>query len=393
MINKIFNKSNFGGEVIFMGVLHLLVAFTSIAVVTSIVGFNLPLAFLFAGIGTIVFHIVTKNKLPVTLGTSGIYIGAIIYVSTTYGTAYAHGGIIVAGFMYLVFAMIMFKWQEKIMKLFPMWLLSTVILLIGLSLLPIGTMLMGTNMLIAVSALTVTALIDLFGGKKLNMLSMPLGLLTGTLVLAITNGLDFTSTVASFEYVAPKFNWQSALAIGLISIPVMFEMMGDTKNTGDIIGKDVFKEVGVGRISLGNGLATMLGGIGGSNAYTTYSENTAFVMLSKYYNPTAQIWTGLFLILISFFTPIFKLIGIIPIEAFGGVITYLFALIAINAIKQISESVNLNSNKQAFTIMIIMLAISTLSIMIGGISISSVAVATIVGVVLNTVSNNMKRNK
>ena len=393
MINKIFNKSNFGGEVIFMGVLHLLVAFTSIAVVTSIVGFNLPLAFLFAGIGTIVFHIVTKNKLPVTLGTSGIYIGAIIYVSTTYGTAYAHGGIIVAGFMYLVFAMIMFKWQEKIMKLFPMWLLSTVILLIGLSLLPIGTMLMGTNMLIAVSALTVTALIDLFGGKKLNMLSMPLGLLTGTLVLAITNGLDFTSTVASFEYVVPKFNWQSALAIGLISIPVMFEMMGDTKNTGDIIGKDVFKEVGVGRISLGNGLATMLGGIGGSNAYTTYSENTAFVMLSKYYNPTAQIWTGLFLILISFFAPIFKLIGIIPIEAFGGVITYLFALIAINAIKQISESVNLNSNKQAFTIMIIMLAISTLSIMIGGISISSVAVATIVGVVLNTVSNNMKRNK
>lgn len=393
MINKIFNKSNFGGEVIFMGVLHLLVAFTSIAVVTSIVGFNLPLAFLFAGIGTIVFHIVTKNKLPVTLGTSGIYIGAIIYVSTTYGTAYAHGGIIVAGFMYLVFAMIMFKWQEKIMKLFPMWLLSTVILLIGLSLLPIGTMLMGTNMLIAVSALTVTALIDLFGGKKLNMLSMPLGLLTGTLVLAITNGLDFTSTVASFEYVAPKFNWQSALAIGLISIPVMFEMMGDTKNTGDIIGKDVFKEVGVGRISLGNGLATMLGGIGGSNAYTTYSENTAFVMLSKYYNPTAQIWTGLFLILISFFTPIFKLIGIIPIEAFGGVITYLFALIAINAIKQISESVNLNSNKQAFTIMIIMLAISTLSIMISGISISSVAVATIVGVVLNTVSENTKKNK
>src|SRR5690606_11552726 len=133
--------------------------------------------------------------------------------------------------------------------------------------------------------------------------------IAGTIVSFLITGIPTIPTMAGIEYVAPMFNWQSALAIGLLAFPVMFEMMGDVKNTGDIIGRDVFKEVGLGRISLGNGLASILGGAGGSNAYTTYSENTAFVMLSKYYNPTAQIWTGLFLIVIAFLTPVSAVIS------------------------------------------------------------------------------------
>ena len=89
-------------------------------------------------------------------------------------------------------------------------------------------------------------------------------------------GIPSFPTIIGMEYVAPMFNLESMLTIGLLAIPVLFEMMGDTENTGDVIGKDIFKEVGLGRISLGNGLASILGGLGGSNAYTTYSENTAF---------------------------------------------------------------------------------------------------------------------
>jgi uracil permease len=377
----------FSGKVMLMGILHLLVSFTSIVVVTSIVGFNLPLAFLFAGIGTIVFHLVTKNKLPVTLGTSGLYIGSVLFVATTYGVAYAHGGIIVAGILYLIFAMIMFKWQEQVLKLFPQWLLATVVLLIGLSLLPIGVGLVQSSMIVGVVALVVTALVDLLGGKKLGMFAMPIGVVAGTIVSFLLTGIPVVPTMVGIEYVAPMFNWQSALAIGLVAIPVMFEMMGDTKNTGDIIGKDVFKEVGVGRISLGNGLASILGGAGGSNAYTTFSENTAFVMLSKFYNPTAQIWTGLFLIILAFFTPVSAIIAMIPMEAFGGVVTYLFAMIAVNAIKQIAQAVDLNTEPRVFAIMTIMVAISVLTFTIGGVAVSSVAIATLVGVILNTLFN------
>src|SRR5690606_16982699 len=122
-------------------------------------------------------------------GTSGLYVGSILFVSTTYGVAYAHGGIIVAGLMYIVFALIMFKWQEKILKFFPQWLLSTVILLIGLSLLPIGVGIVQSGMVVGIVALIVTALVDLLGGKKLGMFAMPIGVIAGTIVSFLITGI------------------------------------------------------------------------------------------------------------------------------------------------------------------------------------------------------------
>lgn len=380
----------FDRKMIIMGILHALVAFTSIAVVTVIEGFNLSNAFLFAGVNTILFHIITKNKLPVTLGVSGLYIGSILFVTQTYGLAYTYGGIIVAGLVYVVFGLFALKFQYKIMGVFPSWLLSTVVLLIGLSLLPIGTGLIQTNIAVGVTALIVTGLVDLLGGNKMGMFAMPLGVLAGTLVAVFTTGLDFTvmSNTQSFEFITPQFALAPVLTIAMIPLAVIFEMMGDVKNTGDIIGKDVFKEVGLGRISIGNGISTIIGGAGSSNAYTTYSESTAFVMLSRYFNPSAQLITGVIFIAIAFFTPVINAIQLIPTEAFGGVVTYLFALIAINSIKQIAGSgVDLNKDRKTFAIMITMLAVSTLTFVIAGVSVSSVAIATVVGVILNTLFN------
>lgn len=375
---------------IIMGILHALVAFTSIAVVTVIEGMNLANAFLFAGVNTILFHLLTKNKLPVTLGVSGLYIGSILFVSQTYGLAFVYGGIIVAGLVYVLFGLFALKFQAQLLRVFPSWLLSTVVLLIGLSLLPIGTGLIQTNIAVGVTALLVTGLVDLLGGKRLGMFAMPLGVLAGTLVAILTGGLDFSvmANTQSFEFIRPEFALAPVLTIAMIPIAVIFEMMGDVKNTGDIIGKDVFKEVGLGRISIGNGISTIIGGAGSSNAYTTYSESTAFVMLSRYYNPTAQIFTGLIFIVIAFLTPVMNAVQLIPVEAFGGVVTYLFALIAINSIKQIAQSgVDLNKDRKTFAIMITMLAVSTLTFVIAGVSVSSVAIATLVGVVLNSLFN------
>lgn len=379
----------FNGKTILMGFMHMIVAFTSIVVVTGALGFNLPLAFLFAGIGTLVFHFITKNELPVTLGVSGVYMGAIMFVVENYGVAFAHGGIIVAGLFYLAFALIMFKWQDKILPMFPTWLLSTVVALIGLNLLPIGASLLTSNITVGLTSLIVTALVSLVGNEKLGMFALPIGVLAGTVVAFFTTGLTIPSAVG-IEYVAPQFNWQSALTIGVMAFPAMFEMMGDTKNTGNVIGKNIFKEVGLGRISLGNGLASILGGLGGSNAYTTYSENASFVQMSRFYNPSAQIWTGFFLIILAFFTPLITLISAIPIEAFGGAVTFLFAMIVVNAIKQIGESVNLNKESKVFIIITVMIAVSMLTVTFGGITVSSVSVATFVGVVLNIIFNRNK---
>ena len=215
---------------------------------------------------------------------------------------------------------------------------------------------------------------------------MLIGVAAGTITMALTKGLDLTPLAQplSLVFSAPKFNLSASLTIGLLSIAVMFEMMGDTKNTSDIIGLDVFKEVGVGRISLGNGLATILGGLGSSNAYTTYSENSAFVMLSKYFNPMAQVFTGIFFITVAFITPVSKLILCLPMEAFGGVVVYLFSMIMVNSMKQLFNSgIDLNKDRKEFVIIIIMIGIAALEYVISGISISSVAIATLVGVILN----------
>lgn len=370
-------------KVIFMGLLHMLVAFSAITVVTAILGFNLPLALLFSGVGTLLFHVVTQNKLPVTLGVSAAYIGSIIAVTETYGQAYAFGGIIAAGFMYLLFGFFMSKYQSKVLKYFPNWLLSTVVLIIGLSLIPIGVELIGNMLRVGASALLATALVDLFGGKKYTPFALPFGIFVGTVVAVFSGKIVTGLPPATIEFVFPQFNLNAIITIGLIAIPTMFEMLGDTKNVGDIIGQNVFKEVGVSKIAYGNGLATIFGGLGGANAYTTYSENAGFVLQSQYFEPKAQVWTSIFFILLAFFTPVLGLVRMIPIPVFGGVVTYLFSMIVVNAVKQIAESEDKDTNPKTYAIITAMVAMSYVPVNIMGISISSVAVATLLGVGLN----------
>lgn len=386
------NKINF--QTILMGFLHFLVAFTSITVVTSILGFNLPMAYLFAGVNTILFHIITKNKLPTILGVSGLYVGSILFVVKNYGASYAFGGIIIAGIIYIIFALISFKYQDKILKFFPDWLLSVVIILIGLGLLPTGKSLIASNLMVGLVAFGVTALVDIFG-KKLSMLAMPCGVLAGTLVMLFTKGLTLTPLhkSLSMQMIHPQFGLAS-LTVAIVAFATIFEMLGDIKNTGEIIGKDVFKEVGIGRVALGNGVGTLLGGLFGANAYTTYAESVSFVQLSKYYNPWSQVIASILYIIIAFITPVSKLIMCLPTEAFGGCVIYLFSMIVVNGIKQlINSNINLNVDKRKFIIITIMIGIVSIDFLINGISFNSTAIATISGMLLNIIIPDNNKNK
>lgn len=381
-------------QILIMGVSHLLVGFTSIVVVTRILNYNLPIAFLFAGIATLIFHYVTKNKLPVVLGVSGMYIGSILYVNTLYGAEYAMGGIIVAGLISVSLGIATLKYQDVILKYFPEWLLSTVVLMIGYNLLPIGVGIMEGNYLIGASAFISVILVDILGGKKLSLFAMPIGVLVGTLVGFLTGAIDYSvlNEPLTMEFMRPKFAWGAVAVIAPITFAIYFEWLGDSKNVSDISGVDIRKDVGIGRIAIGNGLATIVGGLFGANAYTTYSENTAFVMLSKYKNPKAQIVTALLMIVVAFLTPVMKLILLIPESALGGVVTYLFAMIIVNSIKQIvNTKVSLAQNRRAFVTMTTMIAISMMHIRIGEIFISSVAVATLIGSLMNFIILKVER--
>lgn len=381
-------------SIIMMGISHLLVGFTSIVVVTRILGYNVPIAFLFAGVGTLVFHLVTKNKLPVVLGVSGLYVGSLLYVTKNFGLEYAMGGVVVAGVIYVVLGLLLLKYQWKVLRYFPDWLLSTAVLMIGLDLLPIGITMMSDNYLIGITSFAVVIIIDLFGGKKLSLFAMPIGVFAGTLVGVLTNSIDYfvLNSTMNIQFVSPKFSWEAVLAVSPIAFAVFFEMLGDSKNVSDVAGVDIFKEVGLGRVAIGNGLATMLGGLFGANAYTTYSENTAFVMLSKYRNPKAQLVTSILMIILAFVTPVSKLIMLIPPQALGGVVAYLFSMIIVNSIKQIFNSgVDLNVDRKAFITMTTMLTISSMPVTFRGVSVSSVALATLVGSLMNFIITKVER--
>lgn len=366
-----------------MGLVFLLVNITSVVTVTNIIGFNLPTSFLMVGINTILFHCITKHKLPTFLGTSGLFIGAILTISSKYSIEYAVGGVFMAGICYLIMALAFLKWQDVILNLVPEWLLATAIALIGLGLIPIGSNLIKDNLLIGLISLITMFIIEMKFKGKMRLFSMPISILIASIVFFVINGIPSVVT-QNIQFVTPRFNLESFFTISIITFATLFEILADCKNSGDISGVDTFNEVGVFRVLLGNSIGTILSGIVGSSPATSFSENNSAVQLTGYKNTYAQVFAGIFFIILAFTTPITNVLLMIPKEAFAGCLIYLFASVVVNAIKQIANSgINLETDKKEFMIISVMIALFFMEFVICGIAISSIAVAVIVGILLN----------
>lgn len=370
---------------LFYGLLHGIIAFTSIVVVANILGFPLTNSFLFAGVGTLIFKLVTKNKIPMVMGISGSYISAMLLIGGAYGKGAVLCGVITSGVIYIILGLLITKYQNNIFKFIPKWILNVAVILIALNLLPIGSDLVGDNILVAVITIGTLIICTLLKNKYINMFSVPIAIIIGTLFVAVTTGLDFSvlSQTLSFEFIRPEFNLSAIFTIGLVSLGVLGEILGDTENTSNIIGKDIAKEVGLGRVVIGNGLATLTSGAGSSIPSTSYGENASLLLITKYFRPNAQIYTAIFFIIISFFTPLLKLVMLIPSSCLGSIALYLYAMFCVNAIKDLSKNVDLKNDNKKFIIITVMIAIFFININIFGVSISSIAVSMIVGVLLN----------
>lgn len=370
---------------LFYGVLHALIAFTSIVVVSSILGFPLTNSFLFAGIGTLVFKLITKNKIPMVLGISGSFIGSMLVVDKQYGREFVLGGVIASGVIFVILGLLMFKFQDKILKYIDKWILNVAVILISLNLLPIGRDMVGANTDVAFITILILVFCNYKGNKYIKMLSVPISIMIGTLFVAITTGLDFSvlNQNLSFEFVTPKFNLSAILTIGLVSVGVLGEILGDTANTSSIVGKDFNKEVGIGRILIGNGLASIISGCGSSSPNTSYGENSSLLLISGYHKPNSQIYTALFFILISLFTPLLKVVMLIPSSVLGAIALYLYAMFCVNSIKELSLNIDLAKDTKKFTITTLMIAVFFMNITIFGVGISSIATAILIGIGLN----------
>lgn len=279
------NSNSFGKKML-LGLQHVLAMFGATVLVPALTGLNTSIALICAGIGTLIFHSVTKGKVPVFLGSSFAFIGAIAFVLNTYGLAAVKGGLIVAGLVYVVFALLIkLVGYQKVTKLLPPVVTGPMIIVIGLRL--SGTAISsafyatnadgvsefnGTYALIALFVVCVIIAISVFTKGFINLMPILIAIITGCIFSFILGVWDIEVVKkASFFSLAdqsilsqlltlPKFNVSAILAIAPIAVVTMIEHVGDITTNGAVVGKNFIEDPGIHRTILGDGLATMFAG-------------------------------------------------------------------------------------------------------------------------------------
>lgn len=374
------NKIKEFGQIGYYGILHLLTIITSIIFIASTTNMNLPLGFLVCGIGTLVFTLVTRGKTPLALGLSGSYVAGVIAVTSTQGIEYAVGGSLLAGVIYVLVA-VLIKHYPKVLNLFTPTILSLAILLIALNLLPIGVSVV--SLAPATGLVTFIAVLILSQIKKIKAYAFPLSLLLGTVFHSLTVGLEPTLSNGSIEFITPQFSMFAFTSISVVAIAVLFEALGDSKLVSDVTGTEYKPH----RIILGNGLSTIIASLfGSSNPATTYTESTSFLMETKWFKWQSTVVTGLLLIALALIPQVSVLISYIPTAAFGGLLIYLFSMVASHRISTINLE---NDNNLLLGIVALGLFYVTPTVLP---SVSPIAVA-MIGLVLTNLILNKKTLK
>jgi len=403
------------GKNFIIGFQQMFVMFGATVLVPLLTGLDVGVTLFTAGIGTLLFHIITKFEVPVFLGSSFAFIPGIIAVSTAKGGSLpeALGGIVIAGLVYVVVAIIFrFISVRTLHKILPPFVTGPMIILIGLILAPVAiSNANGTNSasiaekigvngcwFIAMFTFAVAVFVKIFfkkiGQKFLSMLPVLFALISGYLLAIVLGIVDYTSIneAAWFglpKFSLPEFSIRSISIIVPIAIVTIVEHFGDILAIGNVVGKDFFKNPGIHRTLLGDGLATSLSAMIGGPANTTYSENTGAVALTGNFNPVIMRIAAVCAISLSFIPKFTSIITTIPGPVIGGISILLFGMISSIGIKNmVDHKVDLTNPK------ILMISAAMLVLGLGGAKISfgnfeleGLGLAAIVGVLLNVILN------
>ena len=388
---------------------HLLAMFGSTVLVPLLTGFDPSVAIFCAGIGTLIFHFCTDWRVPVFLGSSFAFIGVINQVSDAFNgdLAYAQGGIIVAGCLYIIMSLIVkFIGVEKVKKYFPPQVTGAMIAVIGLNLIPSAVDMSMTYLPIAIITLAVAMGINQFAKGSIKQFGVIIAVFTGLALSFILKQVDITtasqaSWFAIPNFRLPKFSLEAILMIAPVVLATFMEHIGDITTNGTVVGQNFIENPGLNRTLLGDGLATIFAGFAGGPANTTYGENTALLAITKNYDPRVLELTAVFAIVLSCVGKFGGFLQSIPQAVMGGISIYLFSMITYVGVKSIKDSKCYEGNIKNViimaTVLIIGLGTSYLSTFAGieiGIplsqtsSLTGLSLAAIVGVILNRVLNN-----
>ncbi len=393
---------------------HVFAMFGATVLVPLLTGLNPSTALFTAGTGTLIYILITGAKVPVFLGSSFAFIPGLIAISSAYGLPYALGGAFAAGMFYVfIAAIVKVAGKNWIDAALPPVVIGSVIIVIGLNLAPTA-MSMAMNdasgnyslviLSIAVFTLLVTVVANIFLKGFFSIIPILIGLVSGYLFTLIMGSvfpaydlIDFTGVrnAAWFgvpSLVMPKFNLVAIITFIIICLATMCEHLGDTMVTSRVVGKDFYKDPGLHRTLLGDGIATAWASFWGGPPNTTYGENIGVMAITRVYSVWVIGGAAVFAIVLSFIQKFGELIRTIPTPVMGGISMLLFGIIASNGLRTLVDSGVDYKCKRNLTISSVILVVGIgggkLILDLGGdfkFQLAGVALSTLVGIILNLV--------
>ena len=401
-------------RMLILGLQHMFAMFGATVLVPILVqGYGLPLSIqttlLFAGLGTLLFHVCTKMKVPAFLGSSFAYLGGFSTGATMPAyegldpetkLAYALGGIVIAGLLYLVLALL-FKvlGAKKVMRYFPPIVTGPMIIMIGLNLSGSAINNASTCWWLALVAMAIIVVANIWGKGMVKIIPILLGVVGSYIVAVIAGQVDFSGvSEASFlglqQFVIAKFDVSAILVMAPIAIAAMMEHIGDISAISSTTGKNFIEDPGLHRTLVGDGLATAFAGFFGGPANTTYGENTGVLALSKVYDPRVVRLAAIYAIILSFSPKFDALVNSIPAAIVGGVSFILYGMISAVGVRNIVENqVDLTKSRNLIIAAVMFVSglgfssVGGITFTVGGaaVTLSGLAIAALCGVILNAI--------
>lgn len=379
----------------------LFVAFGAMVLVPILTGLNPAMALLGAGIGTLIFQLVTKGQVPIFLGSSFAFIAPISYVMATWGQGVTQFGLFAAGFTYFIFALII-KWRgiKLIDKLFPPIVIGPIIIVIGLSVaVTASNMAMGIKdstvtyyqaIILATISLITTIIVSTFGRGMLRLIPILSGVIVGYIAATTMGVIDFKPIIDAPWFAIPKFhaievNWTVALLMIPVAIAPIIEHIGNIIATGNVTGQNYTQSPGLHKTLTGDGLGVCFAGLIGGPPITTYSEVTGALMITRNFNVIIMTYAAILAICLAFFGKFNALLTSIPKPVMGGITILLFGTIASIGLKTIIDAkVDLSIPKNLIIVSVVLTCgIGGLALKIGEFSLAGVGLVSVLAIILN----------
>ncbi|RNF48526.1 uracil-xanthine permease [Marinomonas hwangdonensis] len=390
-----------------LGTQMLFVAFGALVLVPLLTGLDPSVALFGAGVGTLIFQFITRRTVPIFLASSFAFIAPIMYGVQTWGIPATMGGLIAAGFVYVLLGgLIRIRGAGFIHQLLPPVVIGPVIMVIGLGLAPVAVnMALGKSgdgaiqivdgsiaIWIALASLLTTILVSVFAKGFFRLLPVFAGILVGYILSLFFGIVNFTSVseaawFAVPNFTAPEFNINAILFMLPVALAPAVEHVGDILSISNVTGKNYLKKPGLHRTMTGDGVATMAASMFGAPPNTTYSEVTGAVMLTKAFNPVIMTWAAIAAIILAWVGKLGAVLQTIPLPVMGGIMILLFGSIAAVGLNTlIKNQVDLHKSRNLIIVGVtLVFGIGGMAFGIGEFSLQGISLCGIVAITLNLI--------